>query len=123
VSTLSAIHDLPAPEAGDAVAATDDLLRSLVARLESVLPRAGKTGTLAIAATATTYATTITFPHPFPAGVVPVVQVTPEVTNLTGLFWSIDSVTNTGFSLRYRRDTGTANIDRFGWTAQIETAP
>lgn len=60
----------------------------------------------------------ITFPSPFPAGVVPVVNVTAETSDPRVVLGSAASITNLGFILYGVRTNGTQNIT-LNWSADL----
>lgn len=103
------------PTGTDPLSGIDDNVKNLADDVEA-LTRVG-TGTLTGLTAGTVGNVTITFATPFPAGVVPVVQLTPTVTVPTALFpLSVSGVSNTGFTAYGGRSSGTANIG-FNYTA------
>lgn len=118
MTSFTSVNALMKPDGTDAVGAGAAQVSFLADRLDRILPRSFRTGTLTVAAASTNYSTAVTFPDAFPSGVVPVVQLTAEAANVNGLHLSADSITNTGFTLNYRRDGGTANIAAVMVTAQ-----
>lgn len=109
MSATTTVHALPYPTGSDPVGQGDDTIQALAVRLDAVIPRSGRSGPHAVAAVDTSYSAAVNFPDPFPVGVVPVVQVTAEVAAPTAIV-TASGVTNTGFTLNYRRVSGTVNV-------------
>lgn len=119
MSGTTTVHALPYPTGTDPVGSGDDVIQALAERLDARIPRAGRSGPHNVASVDTSYSVAIAFPDPFPAGVVPVVQVTAEVAAPTAIV-TASGVSNTGFTLNYRRVSGTVNVS-VGWTAVVES--
>jgi hypothetical protein len=119
VTTTTPVHGLERPSDSDPVREGADRLQALTDRLDLILPRTFRTGPHSVAAVDTSYTAAITFPDPYPAGVVPTVQVTAEVAAPTAIV-TASGVTNTGFTLNYRRVSGTVNISTVV-TTQVTT--
>jgi hypothetical protein len=105
----SSIHTIPTPLDTDPVADGAETIRDIVSRLETLLPRSFRTGPHAVAAVDTSYAVAVVFPDAYPVGTVPVVQVTAEVGAPTAIV-TVSGITHTGFTLNYRRVSGTVSV-------------
>jgi hypothetical protein len=119
VTSYTAVHALAKPDESDAIGLAAAQVSLLADRLEAILPRCGRSGPHAVAAVDTSYTAAVNFPDPFPVGVVPVVQVSAEVGAPTAIV-TASGVSNTGFTLNYRRVQGTVSVS-VCWTAQVTT--
>lgn len=119
MTSNTSVQTLPYPDGTDPVGLGDDTLQALAERLDAIMPRCGRSGPHAVGAVDTSYSVLINFPDPFPVGVVPVVHVTAEVAAPTAIV-TVSGVTNTGFTLNYRRVSGSVNVS-VNWTAQVTT--
>jgi hypothetical protein len=97
---------LPYPEATDFLAQGDDAIKALAQAVDA-LTKAGVTSSGTLAAGVVT-AVPVTFATAFPAGVTPVVTTAITTTVPTVMHLSVQNITNTGFTLYFLRDTGTA---------------
>lgn len=113
---------LPYSLGADSLGSVDDTMQALAERLELLLPFTFRTGTLTVAAVDTSYSQRINYPtgKSFPVGVVPTVQVTPEVTAPTAIV-TVSAIDNTGFTINWRRIQGNVNIGDVSVTVQRVT--
>lgn len=111
---------LPYPLGSESVGSIDDTLQALTARLEVVLPFTFTTGPLTIASAATNYSQRVNYPagKALPSGVVPTIQLTAETSNPNSVTVTASAIDNTGFTVNWRRETGTANIPLVHVTVQ-----
>lgn len=94
------------PDGDESVASTATSFSRLVTDIEAMI-KAGVVSSGTLVAGATT-AVNVTFPTAFPAGVVPVVTATVQNAVPTPFHVSVLNITNTGFTLYFSRDSGTA---------------
>lgn len=104
------------PNATDVLANVWQYIKNLADDLNAKIK--GGTATLTVAAINTTYSQTITFAAAYPGGVVPAVTVSPKLASPETANLAISAVTNTGFTVTYRR-TVAANFD-IDWHAVIK---
>ena len=96
-----------------------EVSQQLAELLEIRLPKSG-TVLAAFTAVNTNSDTVVTFPIPYPTTVADAdvaVNVTP-VAGQTGNTWAVLNITRTGFTLRAKRDSGTASVT-YNYTAQV----
>lgn len=112
----TAARAIPYPSPSDPATEGAEAIRLLAERVDELLPRTGSTGLLTVGATTTDYTKAVVFTRPFPAGVTPKVTATADTSTAT-VGVAVNNVTNTGFTLVYRRHAGATNIGDCHWIA------